>query len=152
MAVKKAELAIPLAFLSHFALDLIPHYNPPGITREKFKSYADNWGDKFRDRSFRIIFPLDMLLLILVVFGLPLLAPSNVSPWAVGFAAVAGAAPDFDGGIRFLLSRAGMRFDESRNWFGKFHVGLQWMERPWGIYVELVWLAFLIWAMVRLIS
>lgn len=153
MLVKRPELAIPTAFLSHFVLDALPHYNPPRMTKKLFKNYQDAWNKKLKAKSFRIIFTTDMILFLVTLISVPLLAPSGVSPLTVFFSAVAGAAPDFDGGLKFLLRQFGLLRKKTRedDWFSRFHVGCQWMERPWGIYVELVWLVFIVWSISKLI-
>lgn len=153
MAVKRPELAIPAAFLSHFILDAVPHYNPPGRKRENFKNYEEAYEKGFKNRGFVIIFWTDMMLFLVTLIGVPLLASAGVAPLTVFFSAVAAAAPDFDGGLRFLLRHFGLIRKKARDnyWFSRFHLWFQWMERPWGIYVELVWLAFIIWAITKLI-
>ncbi|MBX4190997.1 hypothetical protein KW794_02825 [Candidatus Saccharibacteria bacterium] len=153
MLIKRPELAIPAAFLSHFVLDAIPHYNPPKMTKRHFKNYQDAWLKKLKLRSFRIIFTTDMLLFLIVLLTVPLLAPSSVSPLTVLFSAFAGAAPDFDGGLKFLLRQLGLlrKKTKENDWFGRYHIAVQWMERPWGIYIEAIWFGFIIWAISRLI-
>lgn len=148
MAVKKPELALPLAFLSHFALDALPHYNPPNLTKNTFRNYQDAWSKKLRLRGFRIIFASDMILFVSVLVAVPWLSPAGVSPLTVFFSALAGASPDFDGGLRFLLRRLGVMHSKSKenDWFSRFHIIVQWMERPWGIYVEGAFLVALILA------
>jgi hypothetical protein len=154
MLVKRPELAIPAAFLSHFVLDAVPHYNPPNMTKKYFKNYQDAWNKKLKLKSFRIIFTADMLLFLVVLLTVPLLAPSHVSPLTVFFSAVAAAAPDFDGGLKFLLRQFGLlrKKTKDNDWFSRYHIAVQWMERPWGIYVELVWLVLIIWAIAKLVG
>ena len=147
LVLKKPELAIPAAFASHFVVDLIPHYNPSGLTKDKFKSYSDSWKRKMRMRSFRIIFASDMLLFGAILIILPLLiSGGRISAWTIFFSSLAAASPDFDGGIKYLRSLFFPRrkSKENNGWFTKFHIRLQWMERPWGIYVELAWCTLMI--------
>ena len=153
MLIKRPELAIPAAFLSHFVLDSIPHYNPPNMTRDKFRNFSDSYRSKFNDKFFRIIFPTDMILFLATLVIMPLLAPSQVSPITIFFSALAAASPDFDGGLRFLLRRFGVmkRKPKDDHLFNRFHRWFQWSERPWGICIELVWLAFIVWSLDKLI-
>ncbi|HVS78873.1 MAG TPA: hypothetical protein VHD84_01110 [Candidatus Saccharimonadales bacterium] len=153
LAVKKPELALPLALVSHFALDLIPHYNPPGSTNDKFISYSTSWSKKMKDPGFRIIFPIDMILFVGILIAMPLITPSSVSPFTVLISALLGASPDFFGGIKFLLDKVFHigTHGKDKDPFTRFHVRIQWMERPWGIYVELVWLALAVFVISRLI-
>jgi hypothetical protein len=146
LAVKKPELAIPLALLSHFGLDLIPHYNPPGMTKDKFVSYSASWSKKMKNPGFRLIFPIDMILFLSVLIILPLMAPPSVSSITIFLSAVAGALPDFWGGLKFLADRLfgiGTKGKDD-GLFTRFHVWLQWMERPWGIYIEIIWAVLVI--------
>jgi hypothetical protein len=154
MAVKQPALAIPAAFLSHFVLDAVPHYNPPKRIRNNFKNYQESYEKAFKLKSFTLIFGLDMVLFAITLLTVPLLAPSGVSPLTVFFSALAGAAPDLDGGLRFLFRHFGLSRKKSKDnyWFSRFHLWFQWMERPWGIYVELVWLVLIIWAIAKLVG
>lgn len=138
LAVKRPELAIPLAFLSHFVLDTIPHYNPPGITKSSFINLQTSWQKKAKSSDFLITFPLDMTLLMLVLILIPLHAPTAVSPWTIFFSSFVAITPDFEGGIHWLLSLVGVKITHVDR-FTRFHVWIQWLERPWGIWVELVW-------------
>src|SRR5438270_5495542 len=104
LAVKKPELAIPLAFISHFALDAIPHYNPPGAIRENFTDFESGWSRKLANRSFWFIFIGDMLLLSIVLVVIPLSAPVKVSAWTVFLSSLAAISPDLVGG-RYLIYR-----------------------------------------------
>lgn len=133
LALKNPFLAIPVAFLSHFALDVIPHYNPPGV-----KGF-NMWSKKFKDKYFRLIFPTDMILFALVLTVIPLTLNAKVSGWIIFLCAAAAASPDFASGYQLLLEKAGGKAKESK--FDYFHIGLQGLEKPWGIFVEIVWSA-----------
>ncbi len=140
LAVKKPELAIPLAFLSHFVLDAIPHYNPPNVQRKFFTNFSDGWAKKLAFPSFRAIFAGDMLLLLLVISLIPLAHPLDISPWTIFFSMLAAISPDFIGG-RFFIYRI-LKIPKKPNkisWFTGLHHWFQWMERPWGIFVEIAW-------------
>lgn len=140
LALKRPELALPAAFLSHFVIDMIPHYNPPGASRHNFKSYSASWTKKMDRKSFKIIFALDMVLLLVVMISLPFLSPPDVSPATVFLGMLLAISPDFVGGFQYLISAvSNMKF--KNGWFTKIHIRLQLLERPWGIYIELVWAA-----------
>jgi len=154
VVVKKPELAIPLAFLSHFMLDLIPHYNPPGVTRDSVANNLAGWSEKMKSRTFRFIFAADMFLFLAALVMVPLVAPAGVSAWTVFLSALAAASPDFFGGFKYLVNLmfgAGSQA-KTEGRLANFHLGLQWMERPWGIYVESAWAVLIIsllWLRVR---
>ena len=145
LSVKSPVLAIPLAFVSHFLLDAIPHYNPPKITKDVFTNHFDAWSKKMQYRSFRFIYWTDMLLLAAILIVVFLLDISTASVWTVFFSCVAAVAPDFVGGILYLLRI------KKVDLFTRFHIWFQWMERPWGIYVELIWFILMLLLLVILI-
>lgn len=141
LAIRKPELAIPLAFLSHFALDAIPHYNPPNTKARDKERGNVKWAKKLQNKSFIAIFSIDMLLLTALVVVLPVLHPENISSWTIFSSMLAGISPDFIDG-RFLIYRiVGIRVEpgKERGRFTYWHDWIQWKDRPWGIWVELVW-------------
>lgn len=140
LVLKKPELAIPLAFASHFVLDAIPHYNPPQVNKQTFKNYDDSWRRKFSKPLFLYIFAGDMLLLSLILLSLPFVDLDGVSGWTVFFSSLAAASPDFIGGRFVIYKLVGYKPKTIKNsLFTKFHIWVQWMERPWGIIVEFLW-------------
>ncbi len=146
MVVKQPALALPLAFASHFVLDAIPHYNPPGVVAQKFEGFSKNWSKKLASKNFLPIFVVDMTLFVFILLIFPWLAPTGVSPWTVFFSALLAASPDFIGG-RFLAYKIlGIKHKNSTNksTFTRFHIWIQWMERPWGLAVEAVWFVLML--------
>lgn len=111
-------LAIPLAFISHFVLDSLPHYGIPNRKRDK-------------SMVWRLVFLLDFL----GTLGLAALAISwgRYDMLACG---VVACSPDFIWVSRVIKTKS---FNLSKNlsWFTKWHVKIQHFERPWGIYLEL---------------
>jgi len=120
LAVKQPALAIPLAFLSHFVFDAIPHWD---------------YGDKAGTPLWWKIWFMDGigsgLALLLVALADPQLAWVTV---ASGFSA---ELPDF---FWVYYLRAG----KPDWWFFRFHKWIQWSETPRGLYYELGYLAMLI--------
>lgn len=143
VVVRKPELALPLAFLSHFALDLVPHYNPDFVTKKTFKGYDSAYSKKLGSRAFMTIFVVDMALFVTVLISSLFVGFNDVSRWTVFFSALLAASPDFEGGFYFACRLVGIRLKQpdhiSR--FARFHIVLQWMERPWGLFVECGWFA-----------
>jgi hypothetical protein len=144
IAVKRPELAIPLAFLSHFLLDMIPHYNPAGATRQTFKSSSQSWATKFADRNFKLIFIVDMVLFVWILLFSPFIAPLGVSSWTVFFSALAAAAPDFWGGRVLIYKKLGWKVPSKADIYTRLHIAAQFVEKPWGIWVELAWFVLMI--------
>lgn len=113
LAVKQPALAAPLAFLSHFVLDAIPHFN-----------YAwPGW-------KFRAIWAIDAaastLALVLLCMANPPLA----------FAIIAGGVfaelPDF-----FWLYERLIIKKDSTFWYFAFHRKIQWSETQRGLFYEI---------------
>jgi hypothetical protein len=122
-------IAIPLAFISHFALDSLPHY---GIPHSK------------RDRSLR--WRIFSIADFIATVGLAALAISwhKYAMLACGFVA---CSPDFFWVARVIKTKS---FDLSKNRskFTKWHVKIQRLERPWGIWLEMplsVVLFYFVW-------
>lgn len=110
--------AIPVAFASHFVLDMLPHY---GISHDK------------RDNHFwRIFTVLDFLLttayLVWVLFV--------QQHYAVFFCGIIAVCPDFIWVARIIRTRS-FDLSEPKSRFAKWHARIQRYERPWGIYLEI---------------
>lgn len=127
LAVKQPALALPLAFAAHFVLDAVPHY---GFERQGF----DVWREK---RSAAILLILDSIGIVLVITTLIL----NKEYFAL-LAAAVSVSPDSVWIYRYF------RYDRRHksppyNRLNRFHLAIQWCERRWGIYVELVFFGLL---------
>jgi hypothetical protein len=121
LAVHQPILALPLAFGSHFVLDSLPHFALPGIT----------FRDALRQKRFIAVESLDMIGLIVLVLTF------NYTAWMTLAAAILAISPDFEWLFRELLSVVwGKQFRSTI--FSRFHKKIQWGERPWGFYFELV--------------
>lgn len=122
MAIDKPAIALPLAFLSHFAQDTIPHFGYPG--REGYK-------EAIRHKSLKIVMAADVIFFLPLLF---LLVFYNASFW-VYLASFLALSPDFHDFIAFFLFHRNVGW----NWFSKITEAIQWCERPWGITVEIIW-------------
>lgn len=127
-AIKQPVLAIPLAFASHYILDVIPHF---GLTL--------NILERNRKRIFRTVLSMDVPATILALIFIPILA-SNVVPARLTLTCmVAAIGPDFAWVYRFIKETRTKKFI-APNKFNAFHAGIQWSETPWGLGVEVVYL------------
>lgn len=152
LAIKRPELAIPLAFLSHFALDAIPHYNPPKLHARQFHALEVSWAKKFNDHTFRLIFATDMFLLALITLSLLLVNVANVSNWTLLFSIAAAILPDVIGGRVIIYRLIGHRRKNQRQTiFDKIHQWIQWLDAPWAITVEVAWFVVMAFLIYRLI-
>lgn len=117
LAVKEPMLVLPLAYLSHFLLDALPHYG------------HDGYGEAFRHKE-------TLIMELLGLIGIAVLLSAGVYGWNLALLAAAVAvSPDFEWPIRyFLFERKGKApFKTPLTWI---HKKIQWCERNWGIFVE----------------
>ena len=111
-------IALPLALVSHFILDALPHYGIPHKRRN--------------DRFWRIFTTLDFF----IAWGYLGWVYLSRHHYAIFFCGLLAASPDFIWVARIVKTRS---FDLSKNTsrFTKWHAGIQRFERPWGIWIEL---------------
>ncbi len=118
---KNPFIALPLAFASHFMLDILPHF---GIS-------SDNW--KLRKLWQLRVAAFDILLLIAAVY----LTATNYPVWYV-LAGCAAVSPDFAWVYRLIVKeKFGKLPPQPANAFNRWHAGIQKLERPWGIVIEI---------------
>ncbi|HSX05202.1 MAG TPA: hypothetical protein VLF69_01920 [Candidatus Saccharimonadales bacterium] len=130
LSVANPWLALPLAFLSHFACDAIPHYDPPGNDKVK------RIGSREFLRDFLVI---GAVLCFLLVLCLTLARPEHWLQAAI--CAFLAASPDLFWIPRFLHIRRTGKDKPLRSWFLRFHVFIQWKTGPRLIWLELAWAA-----------
>ena len=121
MAVTQSYLAIPLAIVSHFVLDALPHFGEVGVGKEGYFS-----------RLKRTVIIVDALIAGVVLAWLLI-----YSHWLAAVCAIAAVSPDFV----WIYREAVIRLKGSikpRNAFSRFHEQIQWGERPWGLIIEIV--------------
>lgn len=124
LVVKQPLLAIPLAFLSHFVLDMILHLEGRDLPKE--------W-------VLRVI-GADLLIGNLLAIFLPLLLVTNVSAWTIFLCMVAAMSPDYIWCLRYIRIRDKDKvFDEPMSRFSNFHKGIQRQSLS-GYRVEVAWL------------
>lgn len=117
--IDKPLIALPLAFLSHFVLDGLPHF-----------------GWEIKRKSFFLILAADMaiaasLLLTMIILQLP-----NWQ-WLVA-GGILGASPDLLWLYYLVLERMGHK--KEYNLFARFASKIQWSESHIGIVYEAIWL------------
>lgn len=128
LAISQSEVALPLAFLSHFALDAIPHWQPIRDERRWLGSIY-----------FKILLVTETVLCFLLVLFLALAQPRH---WLVAaICAFLAASPDLLWVKKFLVVKNTGKLLPNKNWFWRFHGVIQWFSRPIGGFVELAWLA-----------
>ena len=119
--LKNPLLAVPVAFASHYVVDMLPHFG--------LKMGIPNRG-KILARSAYIDVPLVLLVFILTLINYP------------GLYVVAGLAamsPDFAWVYRFTVQEKFGKLDpQPENRFNSWHVSIQKLEFAWGWTIELV--------------
>jgi hypothetical protein len=127
LALPNMWLGVPLAILSHFVLDAIPHYDVPGDTNEA----------RIGSKQFLLVQILGGgAVCALLVFVLWQFAP--VYWFSAAVCAFAAASPDLLSFPRFVSVKRGGHDLVEKNWFWKFHNDIQ-RQHPRYLSVELVW-------------
>ncbi len=136
LAVKQPALALPLAFLSHFALDALPHFG--------FK----NWHERQEHKKLFLVQTVTDLSLALLMCLLLFLK----APLVLLTGAILAMSPDLMWGFRFVVrEKMGTLPPPPENIIEKFHKGIQkfesvvglWIEIPYGIAVTWILLLHL---------
>ncbi len=119
VAIPHPTVALPLALVSHFLLDSLPHY----YTR-KLKNF------------FRVFYTDGALVTLFLI----LLAVFRPDHWlliaACGLVAISPDLMWIPNGLRTLHKQPRKKL----NAILRFHKNIQWGEREWGLFVELPWL------------
>jgi hypothetical protein len=123
-AINKPALALPAALLSHFAADVVPHwdYKIPGGVRGRLKVMS-------------VDFILSLILLVLLAITV------DARPWLVAIGGLLAIAPDTMW-LPFFLTGSPSKTHNHRNLIHLMrrpHSWIQWSETREGLYVEAIW-------------
>lgn len=123
VSLPQPAIALPLALVSHLVLDALPHY---GETNRR------SW----LGRHFDLILFVDAILCALFMLAIVVFQPAyTLLIIACGVVAV---APDLLWLPYYLADKRGQVRHSTQ--LAEFLKWIQWGERPWGIYIEIVWL------------
>lgn len=126
LTISNPVLAVPLAFASHFVLDAIPHFDPPG--NEKARMNA---------KVFHLQLVADAILCFLLVVLLALLQPKD---WILAaICAFVATTPDMFWIPKFIRVTKYGEEPVNTNWFWRLHHGVQWRTGPNLWWVEALW-------------
>lgn len=128
LLVKQPVLALPLAFLSHYVLDAVPHFGIPGSIAERNQSVLG-----------RVVVGTDIVLFLTLMIALPLTAHPVINPLLLLLCMFAAYSPDAVYLVRFAKELQTGTYIVGGP-LSRFHRRIQWAERPWGIGVEVVYL------------
>lgn len=121
LTVSRPVIAIPAAVVSHVVCDVIPHFG--GIPR---------WE---KTKFFKIQLLIDASLCVLLVAVLFIAQPAH---WFLAsICAFAATAPDLLWARGYMHTLRGEQYKQNR--LEKFLSDIQWLERPIGALVEIVW-------------
>lgn len=122
-AIPQPAVALPLAFLSHFVLDALPHY-------------GDKNGRSWLGRHFDLILITDGIISAIFLSTVIITQPEN---WLLMIAcAVVAVIPDLLWLPYYLADKRGRIKHHTR--LAEFLKWIQWAERPWGMIIEIIWL------------
>ena len=121
LAVQQPLLAAPLAFLSHFLLDITPHFGGTPIYE---------YGHKY----FPYLIAADGVATVTAVAFICTLVPSLAV--LILLCVLCALLPDI---LLFTYYANG----RPNTWFHRHHLGIQWFERPPGIIVEAAFAIFI---------
>jgi len=119
--IRNPAMALPLALVSHFVLDALPHFGKVSHTTKKYM----------------VILCSDMVVASSFLGYLLLTRPNY---WLLMMACgIIAAAPDLMWFPRFWKEIHGKVSHKPVDKITQFHSKIQWGERPWGIIIELLW-------------
>ena len=128
LTVTNPWLALPLAFVSHLALDAIPHYDFPGDELARIRSKGFLY--------FQILG--NAVLCFGVVLALGIAQPAH---WLLGATcAFVAAMPDMFKIGKFLHATRHNTLIQG-NWFNRLHHDIQWKVGPGLWWTETIWCA-----------
>lgn len=124
LTVQNPALAVVGALLSHFALDVTPHFGWPEPKDKTLKSNVF--------RNYLIAEAVLCFTLVCVLFAV------HPAAWVLASAcAFFAASPDLLSINQYVRRRAGREWKPG--WYSRFAGGIQWFERPIGAVVEVAW-------------
>ncbi len=129
VALHQPIFVFPAAFLSHFLLDVMPHF---GIKE-------DHPAERNRHPLFHYIVTIDVVLALCLIVLLPLTLKESVSWWVLVISMILAMSPDLVW-VRGFISEVRTKTDFDRyGWLSKWHQKIQWFEKPWGLITEVIW-------------
>ncbi len=128
--INKPLVALPAALASHFAADVIPHWNyylRPHIARRQVIMMAD----------------LALSLALLLILALTV----DANPYLVFMGGLLGVLPDTMWLRFFITGKTDFLGGNERliNRLRRFHLWIQWSETTKGFFVELLWFPLMLW-------
>lgn len=130
--IKQPLLAIPLAFLSHFVCDVIPHFG---------------MNSKFGSRQMFLYLGLDGGTAVLV--ALFLISQGVHNPLLLAVSGFAAMSPDL-AWLYYGLKNGDPNDEQKQDRFTQWHGRIQKFEKPIGIIPELIWASLCVTLILKL--
>lgn len=122
LVVTQPLIALPLAFVSHFVLDAIPHFG-----------FDEHGGHLKVKKKFHKVLYIDALLLTLLILFLLVSGAS----WLVFACLFLAGSPDIIWAYRYVVKeKLGKAAPSPKNAFNRFHSHIQKSQTFKGLYVE----------------
>lgn len=129
VGLQRPLVIVPVAILSHFILDILPHF---GV--HKHDPIKRN-----KHPLFQFILIIDVTLAAAMLWFLPAILEGAVSRWVLLIGMVFAFLPDVTWAYRFLRELGARRsLPYPQSWLTRFHDKIQWGERTWGVFVEIL--------------
>ncbi|MEO6761360.1 MAG: hypothetical protein ABI220_03215 [Candidatus Saccharimonadales bacterium] len=128
-------VAVPLAFISHFVLDASPHF--------WLKTGAEHPKNRI---IIGAVVAIDIISAVII--SIWLITSGHISQFYIGLVAY---SPDLPWIYRFAIKEKFGKLQPSKgNRFIQFHMNIQKYERPWGIFVEVLYGATMFMILLRI--
>jgi hypothetical protein len=125
-------LIAPIAVASHFLLDVLPHF---GV-------HHGDHAKRNKHPLFQYMLIIDVALSIALLALLPSILRGAISWWVLILGMAFAFLPDVAWLYRFFYELGKKKrkpYEESR--LSRFHDKIQWGERSWGVFVEIIFFA-----------
>ena len=127
LTIKEPGLVLPLAFISHFVMDALPHFGYPG---------NKGYGEALKHKLTYSVILLDIIGLTILIW---FVAGANWLTYAAGITAL---LPDFAGLYDYFGIERKKKHGRSNSLIAKlhkkYHRRLEWCERPWSLFIEVL--------------
>ncbi len=134
-AIDKPAIALPAALLSHFAIDVIPHwdYKVPGGLRAK-----------------QVIMVMDLILSVWLLFVLTLFVDAKA--WLIITGGLLAILPDSMWLRFYVRGKPSIKGNKKSliNKLRRWHLWIQLSETSRGIYVEAIWFALMVFLILHI--
>lgn len=134
VAVKQPAIALPAAFLSHFAVDMLPHwdYKVPGLPRMR-----------------RLVIATDLLASVWLIVLVAVLLLSH--GWLAFLGGFLGILPDTMWLPYILHGKDSPMYKKTLlHVTRRFHSRVQWSESGIGFAVEVIWFVLMLLLLVKI--